>query len=161
MFFEKICVILRAFYTFNPVHSIMKNKIPPRLATLIMTLVILAGVTSCTDDDPYYSEDILIHYDWELVAVNGIPVREPDVCVFQFFDFGNGTYGRYNEYGSWYEIPIQWETVQAYGGAEYLYVYPSGTQQTWEYLMRIYDGYHPVLELNDLATGDRLTFQPD
>ena len=93
------------------------------------------------------------------MAVNGVPVRELDVCEFQFYNFGNGTYGRYNEYGSWYEIPIQWETTVAYGGAEYLYVYPSGTAQTWEYLMRIYDGYNPTLELNDLATGDRLTFQ--
>ena len=138
---------------------IMKNKLTARFAAFLMSVVLLAGATSCVHDDPYYSTDILTAYNWELVAVNGVPVRELDVCEFQFYNFGNGTYGRYNAYGSWYEIPIQWETTVAYGGAEYLYVYPSGTAQTWEYLMRIYDGYNPTLELNDLATGDRLTFQ--
>lgn len=126
------------------------------LAALIMLTV---SLTSCDEPDQYYSDNLLTYYGWELVAVNGVPVVELDVCEFQFYDFGNGTYGRYNERGEWYTVPITWEVVYSGGGAEYLYVYAQGAVQPWEYQMRLYSGRPAVLELDDLFTGDRLTFQ--
>lgn len=145
------------------VFHLMKKKIYSLSAMFIMAFVVILSVTSCVTDDPYYyptTTDILTSNNWELVAVNDRPVNEIDVCEFQFFNFGNGTYGRYNEYGNWSTISIEWETAIASGGAQYLYVYPAGTGQSWDYIMRIYDGYTPTLELTDLFTGDKLTFQP-
>jgi len=137
----------------------MKKKILDKVTACFLVFMAMISLTSCEPDEELYSVDILTSYNWELVAINGVPVNELDVCEFQFYNFGNGTYGRYNEYGSWYEIPIQWEAALDYGNMEYLYVYPSGTDQIWEYEMRIYGNYRPILELYDLATRDRLTFQ--
>ncbi|MCM1347908.1 MAG: hypothetical protein NC338_00730 [Firmicutes bacterium] len=139
----------------------MKQKIIFRTAMMLALILGLTAMTSC-DDDEYYSTDydILTAYNWELVAINGFPVSEIDVCEFEFYDFGNGLYGSYNSYGNWNTISINWELDYAPGGAQYLYVYPlDGYGQTWQYLMRLSGGYSPLLELNDLATGDRLTFQ--
>lgn len=86
-------------------------------------------------------------------------ISEMDVVEFQFYNYGNGTYGRYNQYGNWQTVPIQWDISVAGGGAEYLSVYLNDGQ-TWDYLMRTYGGRYPVLELTDLATGDILTFEP-
>lgn len=138
----------------------MRKRILTSIAALVTLVVMATMLQSCADDEPYYSYgSVLTSYDWELVEVNGRPIPEIDVCEFRFFDYGDGTYGRYDEYARWYEIPIRWEVSSAYGGADYLYVYPSGTMQRWEYLMRVYGGYPATLELNDLATGDRLIFE--
>lgn len=141
-------------------YTCMKLKKLSPLLLLYALLLPAVCFTSCEeDDDPYYT-NILTAYNWELVAVNGHPVRELDVCEFEFYDFGNGTYGCYDSYGSWTTIPIEWDAASSGGGAQYLYVYPyDGTGQVWEYLMRLSGGYPALLELNDLATGDRLTFQ--
>lgn len=125
---------------------------------MLLTLCMLPVLTACGDEDPYI-ENLLTLYDWELVMVNDRPVREIDVCEFQFFDFGNGSYGRYNALGQWYTIPITWDVLVTGGGAEYLYVYPVGSSETWEYIMRLYGGRNPQLELRDLYTGDVLLFQ--
>lgn len=137
----------------------MKQKVLSPLMLLLASLIIAIGFTSCDDDEPYYAEDFLTSYNWELVAINGYSVNELNFCEFKFYNFGNGIYGSYNSYGNWNEIPIQWETAYAAGGAQYLYVYPAGSGETWEYMMRCYGGYPAQLELTDLFTGDRLTFQ--
>lgn len=138
--------------------SVMK-KFLPHIALLMASIVCLVSLSSCDDDDDYYPGDFLTSYDWELVAVNGLGISEMDVVEFQFFDFGDGTYGRYNQYGNWQTFPIQWDTSVASGGAEYLSVYLTDGQ-VWDYLMRTYGGRYPKLELTDLATGDVLTFEP-
>ncbi len=122
-------------------------------------MLCLVSFSSCDDDDDYYTGDFLTDYDWELTAVNGMGISEMDVVEFQFYNYGNGTYGRYNQYGNWQTVPIQWDISVAGGGAEYLSVYLNDGQ-TWDYLMRTYGGRYPVLELTDLATGDILTFEP-
>lgn len=130
--------------------------------TLLVTLILAAvSLTACDDDDDYgYYDNTLTSYSWELVAVNGYSIHELDVCEFEFYDFGSGQYGCYNQFGSWTTVPIEWDINYSGGGAQYLYVYPyDGSGQTWQYLMRIYGSYPPTLELNDLATGDLLTFQ--
>lgn len=134
----------------------MKKKLYSPIALFAALIVSLVSLSACTDDDDYYVEPVTA-YNWELTAVNGLPVSEIDVCEFQFYSNGTGTYGRYDAYGQWYTTYIQWETTYSSGGAQYLYVYPSDGG-VWEYLMRFYGGSYPKLELNDLATGDRLTF---
>lgn len=57
------------------------------LAALILLTV---SLTSCDEPDQYYSDNLLTYYGWELVAVNGVPVAELDVCEFQFYDFETG-----------------------------------------------------------------------
>lgn len=135
------------------------KKYLSHFALIIATAVCLVAASSCDDDDYVYSDDFLSRYDWELVAVNGMNISEADVVEFEFYSYGNGTYGRYDAYGSWYTIPIQWEITGTGAGAEYLTIYPADGQQ-WDYLMRTYGGRYPQLELTDLATGDVLTFEP-
>lgn len=136
----------------------MKQKILSPLVILFITIIAVTGLTSCTDDD-YYGDNLITAYNWELVAVNNIPVREMDVCEFQFYPSGDGTYGQYNNAGQWYQTMIRWDVDYAPGGAEYLYVYPNGSYETWRYLMRLYGGRPAVLELTDLDTGQLLTFE--
>lgn len=135
------------------------KKILPHFALFLASIVCLVALSSCDDDDDYYSDDFLSSYDWELVAINGMSISEMDVVEFEFYNYGNGTYSRYNEYGNWYSIPIQWEINATGAGAEYLTVYP-GSGEQWDYMMRTYGGRYPQLELTDLATGDVLTFEP-
>lgn len=134
----------------------MKQKILKPFLFLAVLLTGLVSFTACDPDDPYIDEPIT-GFNWELTYVNGYPCAEIDVCEFVFYTDGTGTYGRYDAYGNWNTVFIQWSTDYAPGGAQYLFVYPPGGEE-WQYLMRFYGGPNPTLELNDLATGDLLTF---
>lgn len=134
----------------------MKKKLCTSALLLAVMIVSIVSLSGCTSDSGFFMDPIT-SYNWELTAVNNRPVSEIDVCEFQFFENGDGTYGRYNEYGRWETTFIQWEDTYAAGGAQYLYIYPPEGGR-WEYLMRFYGGSFPMLELNDLMTGDCLTF---
>lgn len=119
---------------------------------LICTVVVAATLfSSCGDEYYEYSP---LEGRWELVEVDGYPVREIEVSEFTFYSDGTGIYGQYNNLYQWSTFPIRWEVDYAPGGAEYLYVYPYGGG-CWRYLMRL----HPTwLELTDLDTGQRLVY---
>lgn len=143
----------------------MKTKHISPLALLTAMLLCVMSLTSCGDDyyydDPYWGNILTEFQGWELYSVNGRVVPEADVTEFRFFTDGTGSYGRYNSGLQWYENPMTWDVDYAGNGAEYLSVWVTGAyDQPWEYLMRIYSGSNPRLELNDLDTGDRLIFIP-
>lgn len=128
------------------------NHLRRFLPLMLIALVASIAMTSCDDDDYYYSPII---GSWELVEIDGYPVYESDVVEFEFYPDGSGTYGQYDAYGRWSSSPITWETSMAAGGAMYLDVY-TYDGQIWEYLMR---NYSWSLELTDFSTGQQLLFE--
>lgn len=122
------------------------------ITMLIATVVVMLSLTSCGDEDYYYSP---IEGTWELVSVNGMPVSEPQVCEFTFYSDGTGIYGQYNPYPVWSTNTISWDMSYTDGGADYLHVY-TWDGQRWDYLVRLYQW---ELVLTDTYTGDVLRFE--
>lgn len=131
-------------------HSI--NYLRRLLPLMIIAIVASMSMTSCDNDDYYYSP---ITGSWELVEIDGYPVYESDVVEFEFYPDGSGYYSQYDAYGRWTSSPITWDTSMASGGAMYLDIY-TYDGQIWQYLMY---NYSRSLELIDLSTGQQLLFE--
>lgn len=124
------------------------------LSSLLLTLMLSMALTSCSTDslDDYYYSPLL--GGWQLDAVNGVPVTEPEVAIFYFSGNGTGTYGQYSPSMVWNEYSITWECDFPNDVDNYLYVY-TWNGQTWMYRFRVSSGY---LTLVDLSNGNNLSF---
>lgn len=128
--------------------KIIKN----RLLLLCLSLVALAGFTSCGDE--YYDYTPIAGH-WVLDRIDNHPVTEAEVVEFTIYSGGTGFYGQYNPYPNWSTYPIEWELKYGSGGAEYLYIYPGYSQEVWRYIVKLYSDQ---MKLIDLDTGQELLF---
>lgn len=92
--------------------------------TVIMLLLTFVGLTSCSDDDPYYDSPIL--GGWYLVDSPGAIYNE-----FEFYPDGTGNYYAEDGYGDEF---IEWEII----GNQLSIYFPS---ETWNFTWILQGGY--------------------
>ena len=132
------------------------KTIKNRLLLLCLSLVALAGLTSCGDGSYEYCP---IQGRWTLGQIDGVPVPDEDLVEFTFLSDGTGFYGYYQfnpyHYLDWTTTPIEWELRYGSGGAEYLYIYPRYSNDVWIYIVKLYTS---TMKLIDVETGQELMF---
>lgn len=107
----------------------------------LMLMLVMVGLTSCADDDPYYDYSPIIG-DWYLV--------DPPTAIYNEFSFypdGSGNYYADDGYGDEY---ISWETW-----GNQLNVYFS--TETWQFTWAMRGGY---LYLYPFDGGQTLVYAP-
>ena len=107
----------------------MKKLIP----LLLVLLALPVALTSCDDDDYYYSGyDQYLVGQWELIYADGRPVTGYSVNYLDFYSNGTGIYYFYDR-GLPYNMDISWAT-DIWGGSSVLYInYADGTSVSMDY----------------------------
>lgn len=107
----------------------------------LMLMMIVVGLSSCADDDPYFSNSPIVG-SWYLV--------DPPTAIYNEFDFypdGSGNYYADDGYGTEY---ITWET---WGSQLNVYF----TTETWQFNWAMRGGY---LYLYPYGDGSTLVYAP-
>ncbi len=107
----------------------MKKLLP----LLLMLLSLPVMLTSCDDDNYYYSGyDQYLVGQWELIYADGRPVTGYAVNYLDFYSNGTGIYYFY-EHGLPYNMDIAWAS-DIWGDSSVLYInYADGTSVSMDY----------------------------
>ena len=81
------------------------NKLKMRFVALLLVVVSAVAMTSCEDDDYYYSDLI---GSWQLVESGGRPVYDLETDYYTFYSDGTGYYSYYDQMGRIWDEPFLW-----------------------------------------------------
>ncbi len=111
----------------------MTNKLAIRLFALLLTIVAGASLSSCDEDDPYFSD---IVGSWHLVESDGQPVYDYQTDYYSFYSNGSGTYAYYDTFGHFWQETFSW---QSFNGEQLVLYYDNPNFGTVSCYYR-YDG---------------------